>query len=131
MKRINLAKLKSFFLPAILFFLVSPSLAFAQGNSACQYEFQSIADIFHLVGCILAVAVLPMLVTVAVVVFIVGILKYIINADEASEREQGRKFMIYGIVALFVMVSIWGLVGIIQSTFGLGSGVFIPQLPTN
>jgi hypothetical protein len=109
-----------------------PFRAGAQGGGGnwCDYEFDSIADIFHLIGCILAVAVLPTMVTLAVVVFIIGVIKYIINADEAAKREEGRKFMIYGIIALFVMVSVWGLVGIIQGTFGLGTSIFIPQLPT-
>ncbi|MCC7470017.1 MAG: hypothetical protein IT284_02680 [Bacteroidetes bacterium] len=112
--------------------IFTPILAFAQGNSsggnACDFEITSIAMVFHLFGCILSVAVLPLLVTVAVVVFIIGVIKYISKGDESKSREEGQKFMLYGIIGLFVMVSIWGLVGIIQGTFGLGTNVLIPQL---
>jgi hypothetical protein len=117
-----------FFLVAIAIAAFLPLAANAQGGGGCEYEITSIALVFHLFGCILAAAVLPMLVTLSVVVFIIGILKYIAGADEAAKREEGRKFMIYGIVALFVMVSIWGLVGIIKGTFGIGTNVLIPQL---
>lgn len=112
-----------------------PLLSFAplvvsaqEQTGACQYNINSIALVFHLFGCILASAVIPMLVTLTVVVFIIGVLKYIAGADEAAKREEGRKFMIYGIVGLFVMVSIWGLVGILQGTFGLGTNILLPQM---
>ena len=36
--------------------------------------------------------------------------------------------MIWGIVALAVMLSVWGLVGILGSTFGLGTGSVLPQV---
>ena len=122
-------KFKKFLILVLL--VVLPLISSAQGSSSsggCDFEITSIAEVFHLFGCILSVAVLPLLVTVAIVIFIIGIIKYISKADEAKEREEGRNFMIYGIVALFVMVSIWGLVGIIQGTFGLGTNVLIPQL---
>lgn len=112
--------------PFLLSFL--PIVASAQNNGACEYEITSIALVFHLFGCILAAAVLPMLVTLAVVIFIIGIVKYIAGGDEVAKREEGRKFMIYGIIALFVMVSVWGLVGIIKGTFGIGTNILIPQL---
>ena len=39
--------------------------------------------------------------------------------------------MIYGVIALFVMVSVWGLVGLIGNTFGIqqGGGAIIPSIP--
>ncbi len=122
-------KFKKFLILVLL--VVLPLISSAQGssgNAVCDFEITSVAEMFHLFGCILSAAVLPLLVTLAIVIFIIGIVKYIAKADEAKEREEGRKFMIYGIVALFVMVSIWGLVGIIQGTFGLGTNVLIPQL---
>ena len=121
--------MKRFFIGYISLASFLPIVASAQQQTgACQYEINSIALVFHLFGCILASAVIPLLVTLTVVVFIIGILKYIAGADEAAKREEGRKFMIYGIVGLFVMVSIWGLVGILQGTFGLGTNILVPQL---
>lgn len=112
--------------------MVSPVLTFAQqgtgGSNVCDYDIESIAEVFHLFGCILGAAVIPMLVTLAVVIFIIGVIKYISKADEEAGRKEGKNLMIYGIIGLFVIVSIWGLVGIIQGTFGLGTNVLIPQL---
>lgn len=98
------------------------------GGSICDSSVGDIADVMLLGVCIIRKALIPLLITLSIVLFIVGVIKYISKADEPAEREEGRNFMIYGIVALFVMVSIWGLVGIIQGTFGLGTNVLIPQL---
>src|SRR3989344_4990524 len=64
-------------------------------------------------------SVIPFIFAVATALFVWGAVKFfIINADEEAQRDQGRQFMIWGIVALAVMLSIWGLVGILTSTFG-------------
>jgi hypothetical protein len=117
----------------IFIFLVTviPAAVFAQQTnvtSSCSDPITNISGVFNLAGCIIAGALIPLLVTLSVVVFIVGIIKYIAGADEAAKRQEGRNFMIYGIVALFVLVSIWGLVGVIQGTFGLPTIPLIPQL---
>jgi Na+/proline symporter len=63
-------------------------------------------------------AIVPLLIGVAVVVLFWGIIQYIFTAD----KEKGKHTMIWGIVALFVMTSVWGLVNILRSTL-LGSGI--------
>jgi len=65
----------------------------------------------------------------ALVMFLYGILKLsFIDGQKPEAREQARKFMFWGIVSLFVMVSVWGLVRILQFTlFGSGN-LILPQL---
>ena len=60
---------------------------------------------------------LPVLVAFAVAVFSWGVLKYIRASDNPEQRTEGRELMIYGIVAIFIMVSLWGLVNIIVDVF--------------
>lgn len=98
------------------------------GNSGCYDSVENISQLFDLVGCIIRSSLIPLLITLSVIVFIIGVIKYIAGADDSAKREDGRKFMLYGIVALFVMISIWGLVGILQGTFGLGNTILIPQM---
>lgn len=74
---------------------------------------------------------IPVLVLVAVVTFIAGILQFLSAGDDAEKRQSGRKVMIYGIIILFVMVSIWGFVNILtQSFFGKDFGLpnYLPKL---
>lgn len=60
---------------------------------------------------------IPLSVAAAVLVFFWGLVVFIFNAGNEDKRKEGRQVMLWGIVALFVMVSIWGLVRILQQTF--------------
>lgn len=84
-------------------------------------------DLLSYITCIIAGSVIPLIFAGAAVMFIWGVVNFfIINANEEAKRAQGRQFMIWGIIALAVMLSVWGLVGILGSTFGLNTSV----LPT-
>jgi hypothetical protein len=50
---------------------------------------------------------------IALLVFFWGLVKYIRKAGEGDVKE-GRDLMVWGTIALFVMVSVWGLVRFIQ-----------------
>lgn len=97
-------------------------------TNGCSSDIESIADIFDLAVCILRKSVWPLLISISVIVFIIGVIKYVSKGDDSSAREEGRNFIIYGLVGLFVIVSVWGLVGVLQGTFGIGNSTFIPQL---
>lgn len=90
-------------------------------------EMKSLTDIINFITCTLMNAVVPLLVALAVVGFVYGIIKYFLNPDNEEKRKDGKSFMLWGLVSLFVMVSIWGLVGIFSGTFGVKSA--LPSLP--
>lgn len=123
----------------IAFLIGSPILAFASPNvtvtiggnnntTGCPSEMTSISKVFDLAICILRKSVWPLLISISVIVFIVGVIRFIASGDDSGKREEGRNFILYGLVGLFVIVSVWGLVGVLQGTFGLGNTPFIPQL---
>ena len=55
-----------------------------------------------------------------------------IAADE-EKKGVAKEKMIYGIIALFVMVSVWGIVNVLSGTFGFTttSAPTLPGLPTS
>lgn len=67
-------------------------------------------------------ALIPILVSVALLVFVWGLAEYIFQAGDKSSVETGRNRMIAGVVGLFVIAAIWGLVQILASTLSLGVG---------
>lgn len=97
-----------------------PTFAFAATFNSIAAQVQDLLNLL-----------IPILITLAVIYFFWGLANYILKSG-TEEKENGREIMIWGIVALFVMVSIWGLVGLIGSTFGIqqgGSGAgFIPTV---
>lgn len=84
-------------------------------NCATQKP-KNIGELFEYAICILGNVVIPFLISLALVMFIAGIVKYVANGDNEEKREAGRGLMLFGIIALFVMVSVWGLVKILYSS---------------
>ncbi len=78
--------------------------------------------------CIIRQSVIPFIFAIAMVMFIWGAVKFfIIDADEEAKRAQGKEFMIWAVIALTVMISVWSLVKILGTTFGLDTG-FLPSV---
>jgi len=56
-----------------------------------------------------------------VLFFIWGLAFYILSAADEEKKKEGRNIMVWGVVALFVMVSVWGLVNLLQNTLEIKS----------
>ena len=78
--------------------------------------------------CILNGSVVPLLVTLAMAGFIYGVIEYYLNPNSEEKRKKGKSFIVGGILALFVIIAMWGLVGILTHTFGVQN--VVPQLPS-
>lgn len=75
---------------------------------------------------------IPVIIAAAVVVFFWGLLQYILKSGGEGGGD-GKKIMIAGGVALFVMFSVWGLIKLAQDTLGISgdnntSGLTPPQI---
>lgn len=62
--------------------------------------------------------IIPIVFAIALLVFFWGLVKYIWGAED--EKANAKKTMIWGVVALFVMASVWGLVAFIGTAVGVG-----------
>jgi len=60
-----------------------------------------------------------LLVALAVVYFLWGVVKFIINIDDESARTEGKRHMVWGIIGIFIMISVWGIINVIETTFGI------------
>ena len=68
-------------------------------------------------------ALMPFIVALAVLFFVWGVFQFVASAGDEEKRTEGRNKMIYGIIGIFVMVSVWGLVNLLEGTFGVERGV--------
>ncbi len=55
---------------------------------------------------------------IAFITFIWGVVGYIRDADNATERANGVRSMIWGIVGMLIMVSVYGIISIVYGTIG-------------
>ncbi len=60
-----------------------------------------------------------LLTAVALLVFMYGAFKYIMNSDNEQERAIGQKHMLFGFIGLLVMLSAYAIMEIFAATFGL------------
>jgi len=72
----------------------------------------------------------PVLISIAFLVFLYGVYKYFIKgADNDTERATGRTFTLYGIIGFVILFSVWGIVNIFMGTLSIGAGN-MPAIPT-
>ncbi len=62
--------------------------------------------------------IVPFLIAVMVVLFVWGVVQYSTAADE-EKQEKARKFIISSLIGLFIVVSFWGLIKLLDKTLGL------------
>ncbi len=89
--------------------------------------FTTVSDILNWGSCTISGSLIPLVFSLAVVVFLWGVVQFVINPENEDKKKKGKDIMIWGIIGLFVMISVWGLVAILGNTFGVRNA--IPQLP--
>jgi hypothetical protein len=93
------------------------------GIGACS---NLVSGLSSVASCTLGIlnAIIPIIVALTVVWIIWG--AFGLTKSEGEDRKKWRDVILYGIVGLFVMVSIYGLVHILTGTFGLTGGGLPP-----
>ncbi len=94
--------------------LWNASSVIAQGSRPL---FTLIADVRRLIELLFPIAV-----ALAVLFFIWGLAVFILHSGDEKSAEEGKRKMFWGVLALFVIVSIWGIVAFLGNVFGVGQG---------
>jgi len=92
-------------------FLLMPVFIFADNFSRTEGLFESLLDIVNQI-------LIPLVFSLALLLFFWGMVKYI-RSEGVDGKAEGRKIMIWGVIALFVMSCIWGIVYFIGEELGL------------
>ena len=67
-----------------------------------------------------------LLIIVSVIVFIWGVLRVVFSVDD-KKRTEGRKYLIYGVIAFAVMSGLWGLSNFLLEFFSIEKDAnFVP-----
>ncbi len=97
-----------------------PSLAFAQAvNNIPQQVGNKITDINGVVSTATRIGnvVVALAISFAVIWIIVSVVRFFIAGDGEEAKQKGKDAIIYGVIGLFLILSIWGLVFILTNTF--------------
>ncbi|NNM83897.1 hypothetical protein HKL94_01610 [Candidatus Parcubacteria bacterium] len=64
--------------------------------------------------------VIPVIFALVFLVFIWGVANYLlINGGNEDKRAEGRQFILWGILGMVVLFSVWGFVNLLLSTLGI------------
>lgn len=106
-----------------ILYITIPSFAMPIVAFAAVTDFKSLMQLFvNLLG-----SVMGLLYMLAFVSFFWGIALFIFNTNDDKKRTEGKSWMGWSVIALFVMITIWGLVGLLVNTVGVNP-LIIPQL---
>lgn len=69
---------------------------------------------------VLNLVVVPVIFSLAFAAFVWGVVKYFfLHGGEETKRAEGRVFILWGVIGLVVLFSVWGFVNILLSTLGI------------
>lgn len=92
--------------------LALPLVSFAQELGNLETLVRSIGRIVELI--------IPILFALALLGFFYGLVVYIFGAEH--NKDQAKKTMLWGIIALFIMAAVWGLVQFLGTAVGVETG---------
>lgn len=99
-------------------FLVIPMIASAQQLTPVYNLLQSVMGLVRFA--------VPLLITLALIAFFWGLVQYIFKGAKGAAA--GKNIMLWGLIALFVMVSVWGIISMAQDALGI-RGSDVPEIP--
>ncbi len=71
---------------------------------------------------------IPFLGVVAFLFFVWNIAMFIKETGNGKEIKDTKNMLIWGVIGLFILVSIWGIISLLKSEVGFGGDVGIPQV---
>ena len=69
---------------------------------------------------------IPIVAMCSMIIFFWGIANYVLQADTAAARAKGRKFMMYGLIGLFIGFTVWSIEALFLELIGVPA--VIPQI---
>ncbi len=64
--------------------------------------------------------------TAGLVVFLYGLVEVLWGLNSGKVDEKGKNHMIWGIIGMTIMVSVYGIISLLNNTFGLGHNIVRP-----
>jgi len=123
---VYLARFASSF--ALLTFLV-PYMVFAQSPDAgtARCDLPTIENAGDVVAFVMksVECTTPFLISLALLYIIIGVIQFIRSSEEGGSKvEDLKRKLLMGIIGLFVILSIWGIIAVVSRTLGTGTGGF-------
>jgi len=121
----KLTKVTSLFLGTLVTAYAVPDFVQAQGLLSGA----SFRDIVQSIAKFINGSLIPILIMLGIIYFFWNLVHYIQNMNNSKKKDEFKKYTINALIGLFIMLSVWGIIGIGTGIF-FNSKPFLPQLPT-
>lgn len=98
-----------------------------KASTACTLE--NIRGIFMCISGFISKKIIPLFVSIAAALFMFNIIRYMYSTESETERTKLRGYVLWSLLALGIMLTIFAILNIGTQTF-FGSSSFIPQFST-
>jgi len=88
-------------------------------NTAYAASGGSLDTFLHNVNRLIVNPLITLLFAVALVIFLYGIVEFLMNAENDEKRTTGKQHMVWGIVGLTVMIGVFAILNVVLKTFGI------------
>lgn len=95
------------------------SVVTTPSSTACTSNIQKFADLMNFATCIMNRFLLTIAISFAAIYFVWGVVQYVLAPASAEERKKSKQVMLWGILSLFVIVSVWGIVAAMRQLVGI------------
>lgn len=68
---------------------------------------------------IINTVIVPVIFALAFLVFVWGLFKFVRDAGDEAKRAEGRQFILWGLLGIVMLFSVWGFVNLLLSTLGI------------
>jgi len=111
--------------------LLIGSVLFALPVVALAVESPTLGNLDALVVALSSIVnlLLPLVVAIALLAFFWGLATFIFAAGNEDAKDRGKRIMIWGIIALFIMVAVWGIVAFIGNALDINIGEDLGEVP--
>lgn len=87
----------------------------------------TVAEFLNKVNAVIINPLIILLFAIAFLILFWGIFQFI--ASDSKNREDGKKKILYGIIGMFIMFSVYGLMRIVLGTFGINTPTYLQDPP--
>lgn len=106
-------------------FLLAPFVTY--GFNWKSSTFSSVIDeLISIIGL-----AIPLFFALSFLVFFWGLSRFILNPGNATEIQKGKSYMIWGVLALFILISIRAIIGLVATDLEIGDSSVVPLIPTS
>ena len=95
------------------------TVAFSVGSLLATFPLAALAlegdTLFGVISYLVNGAIFA-IIGIATIIFMYGVVQYVVAKGDEKQLASGRTYMLYGIIGLVVMVAVWGFVNLIINT---------------